>query len=73
MKVLTPPCCLSALKRERLQHPWAKSNTLAAPAIQIEELFRPAKVADNVKLADRFSFGGGVGGSCAGKTCALAR
>jgi len=36
-------------------------------------LFRLAKVADNTKLADWFSFGCGLGGSRGGKTCALAQ
>ena len=50
-----------------------KSSTLPASVIQIEELFCPAKVANDVKLADRFSFGCGLGISRSGKTRALAR
>jgi hypothetical protein len=52
---------------------WGESSTLADAAIQIEELFRSAKMADNIKLADRLFFGCGLGGSRGGKTCAQAR
>ena len=61
------------MKRERLRHSRVQSSTLAAVAIQIEVLFRPAKMADNIKLADGFSLGCGVGGSCGGKSCAQSR
>lgn len=64
---------LEHLKRERLQHWWGKSSALAAPAIQIVKLFRPTKMADDIKLADGCSFGCGLGGLRGVKTCAQAR
>jgi hypothetical protein len=46
---------------------------LAAPVIHIDELFRIAEITDNIKLADRFSFGCRAGGSSCGKTGAFVR
>jgi len=67
------PLMTPSMKRERLRHSRVQSSTLAAAAIQIEVLFRPAKMADNIKPADGFSLGCGAGGSRGGKTCAQSR